>query len=113
MSRCVPQAESEALLLETKEAGHIELNLTGISDLRPLLAAVRAGQVLPPIHLAAVAATIDAAEALQNCLAKAEVGLVLGRLPKLEPPAPPNSRGFANWGLTSLDEGTPVCTCVY
>lgn len=71
------QEESDALLQETREATELEIEIVGITDLRPLLAAVQMGRVLHPIHLAAVAATVDAAQSLQDCLGEAQVGWVL------------------------------------
>ena len=63
------QEDSEQLLRETAEAQRAGLEFSGMRDLRPLLDVDDGGGgggVLHPFHLHAVAATLDAAAALQQ-----------------------------------------------
>ena len=60
------QEGSEQLLRETAEAQRAGLEFGAVRDLRPLLDAEDGGGVLHPFLLHAVAATLDAAAALQQ-----------------------------------------------
>ncbi len=55
------QADSERLLEETAQAQAAKLDLSGIQDIRLMLEAVQQGRSLHPLHLTAIASTLEAA----------------------------------------------------
>lgn len=55
------QEESEQLLEETAQAQAAKLDLSGIQDIRLMLEAVQQGRSLHPLHLTAIASTLEAA----------------------------------------------------
>lgn len=65
------QEESEVLLQETAEAQAANLDFSGLQDIRPMLEAVQQGRSLHPLHLTAVASTLEAAARLEAEVAAA------------------------------------------
>lgn len=55
------QEDSERLLEETAQAQAAELDLSSIQDIRLMLEAVQQGRSLHPLHLTAIASTLEAA----------------------------------------------------
>lgn len=63
------QEASERLLQETAEAASARLSFAGVQDVRLAVDAAAAGRSLHPLHLTAVAGTLEAAAALERHIA--------------------------------------------
>ncbi|CAL8471247.1 g10789 [Coccomyxa elongata] len=63
------QEDSERLLEETAQAQAAKLDLSGIQDIRLMLEAVQQGRSLHPLHLTAIASTLEAALHVEQQLA--------------------------------------------
>lgn len=62
------KAESEQLLQETHEAMSARLDFSGMRDIRQMLEALKQGRALHPLHLTAIADTLEAVAELEACL---------------------------------------------
>ncbi len=60
------QEESERLLEETAEAQAAQLDFSGVQDIRLMLEAVQQGRSLHPLHLTAIAGTLEAAARVEQ-----------------------------------------------
>lgn len=67
----VSQAESEQLLRETHEAMEAKLDFSGVRDVRQMLEALEQGRALHPLHLTAIADTLEAVAELEAHLLEA------------------------------------------
>ena len=60
------QEESERLLQETAEGQAAQLDFSGVQDIRLMLDAVQQGRSLHPLHLTAIASTLEAAARVEQ-----------------------------------------------
>jgi dsDNA-specific endonuclease/ATPase MutS2 len=68
LSACMTQVESEQMLQETEEARTAKLDFSGVYDVGLMLEAALQRRSLHPLHLSAVASTLDAAARLEEAI---------------------------------------------